>query len=68
MIDVLVERLVQLKGRSYPLEAGQGETDTDALIQKFSTDLAQSLRKAESVSRSMTAGLAHAGMLFDLVA
>jgi len=68
MIDLLVERLVQLKGSSVmPLSSG-GDTDQDALISRYAGELAQSLRAADSISPSVTAGIAEPGLLFNLVA
>ena len=68
MIDLLVERLIQLKGHSAAALPQGGEADQDAKIAKFAADLAQSLRAADNISPSVTAGLAEPGLLFSLVA
>ena len=68
MIDLLVERLVQLKRHSVTtLSRGDG-ADQDGLISRYAGELAQSLRTAENISPSVTAGIAEPGLLFSLVA
>jgi hypothetical protein len=71
MIDLLVERLVRLKGESAaptPEVAASDITDQDALIQQYASRLTDALRSASSISPSMTAGIAESGMVIDLVA
>jgi hypothetical protein len=72
MIDVLVERLVQLKGRDAVPAAGSGQTrgmpETDALIDRYAEELSLSVRAADAISPSLAAGAATPGILFDLVA
>lgn len=68
MIDILVERLVQLKGRAYPLEVQKAQSDTDAMIGKLSTELARGISQADRISPSLSSGIAERGMLFSLVA
>lgn len=67
MIDMLVERLVQLKGKSYPLEL-EKSTNQDELIQRFSAELARSIRNADRISPSITSGIVQPGLLLNLVA
>ena len=68
MIDLLVERLVQLKGQSAASLSRGNEARPDALISRYAAQLAQSLRAADSLSPSVTAGIAELGLLFNLVA
>jgi hypothetical protein len=68
MIDLLVERLVELKGKSVPAPAGFGDDSADSAIQRYAAELANALRSAEGVSPSLTAGIAQPGFLFSLVA
>ena len=68
MIDLLVERLVQLKGHSVTAMPRGDGADQDGLISRFAGELAQSLRAAENISPSVTAGIAEPGLLFSLVA
>lgn len=68
MIDLLVERLIQLKGNSAAAFSRRGEADQDAKISEYAAELAQSLRVADSISPSVTAGIVEPGLLFSLVA
>ena len=68
MIDLLVERLVSLKGHSVTSLSQGGDADQDALISRYAGELAQSLRAADNISPSVTAGIAEPGLLFNLVA
>ena len=68
MIDLLVERLVSLKGHSVASLSHGGDADQNALISRYAGELAQSLRAADSISPSVTAGIAEPGLLFSLVA
>ena len=66
MIDQLIDRLVELKGAAAGVRSG--ESDQDALVAKYATELATAIRSADAVSPSLTAGMATPGMLFSLVA
>ncbi|MBU8913545.1 MAG: hypothetical protein KOO61_05930 [Spirochaetales bacterium] len=68
MIDLLVERLIQLRGSSVMSSSPGGGADQDTLISRYAGELAQTLRAADSISPSVTAGIAEPGMLFSLVA
>ncbi len=68
MIDLLVERLVRLRGQSVTSRSREDEAGPDALISRYAAQLAQSLRAADSLSPSVTAGIAEPGLLFNLVA
>ena len=76
MIDILVDRLVQLKGKaaaSLSASATQADgvvatDDLDALIAEYAGDVAASLRTADAISPSMSSGIAQPGQLFSLVA
>jgi hypothetical protein len=68
MIDQLVERLVRLKGHAPAATNQAGDSDPDALIAKYAADLAKVLHAADTISPSVTAGMASPGMLFNLVA
>lgn len=67
MIDLLVERLIKLKGQS-AVESQQSSPDTDSLIIAYADELARSIRSADAVSPSVTAGMVEPGLLFSLVA
>ena len=75
MIDILVERLVQLKGKSAAhLSGSEGSLegaasgDPDALLAQYADQVARSFRAANAISPSLTSGLAEPGLLFSLVA
>jgi hypothetical protein len=77
MIDILVDHLVQLKGRSGETQLDfrnqasasmAASDDMDALIAQYAAEVASKLRAAEAISPSVTSGLAQPGMLFSLVA
>lgn len=77
MIDILVDHLVQLKGRSGASEVDSrsatsastnASDDMDALIAQYAAEVASKLRAAEVISPSVTSGMAQPGTLFSLVA
>jgi len=67
MIDLLVEHLIRLKGQS-AVDSQQKSADPDSLIAAYAGELARSIRSADAVSPSVTAGVAEPGLLFSLVA
>lgn len=68
MIDLLVDRLVKLKGHSVMKLTEDQTGDHDTLISQFAGELSRSLRSADAISPSVTAGIAERGMLVNLVA
>lgn len=73
MIDLLVERLVRLKGEHAAGASGGtvtgAETNVDALLNDYAAQVSSALKNAETnVAPSITAGIVESGMLFDLVA
>jgi len=77
MIDILVDHLVQLKGKAGSTGTGSvsdastavgSSDDMDELIARYAQEVASTLRAADSISPSVTSGLAQPGMLFSLVA
>lgn len=68
MIDQLVERLVRLKGNGATSTTQAGDSGPDALFTQYAAELARTIRAADAISPSVTAGMAGPGLLFNLVA
>ncbi len=68
VIDLLVDRLVQLRGRD--VETPRPENDADAIdvITKLAGQIHSEFTSANSVTRFFAAGVAESGLVFDLVA
>ena len=68
MIDLMVERLVQLRGEPVRVPTPQGDREASAMIQTLATELHGALQSAETTRGSYAAGVVERGLLLNLVA
>jgi hypothetical protein len=68
MIDIMIERLVRLRGEDVPVTAPADDAEAGALIQSLAKDLHAAIRSVDTAGGSFAGGLLESGLLFDLVA
>ena len=68
MIDLLVDRLIRMKGNGAQEMNRAGSGDPDELFTRYAEELAATIRKTDAVSPSVAASVAGRGLLFDMVA
>ncbi len=68
MIDLMVERLVSLRGEPVSVPRPSSEQETDRALDSLARDLHRALRGAAAGPGSFASGVVETGMLFSLVA
>lgn len=68
MIDLMVDRLVRLRGEHVEARTPQDDADAGAIIDSLVRDLQNALHAVDTSRGSFAAGIVESGLLFDLVA
>lgn len=68
MIDLLVERLVQLKGQPMESPTPRSDAEADAMVVQFAQQISETLSSASPLAQSFSVGLAETGLVLNLVA
>lgn len=68
MIDLMVERLVRLRGGPVEMPQNVSAEELDAAVTRLGDQLTEALRAGRAAGHSFTAGIVEPGLLFSLVA
>ena len=68
MIDLMVDRLVRLRGEHVQAPRPQNDGEAGAIMESLARDLQSALRAVDTSRGSFASGLVESGLLFDLVA
>ena len=68
MIDLLVERLVQVKGQPMESPTPSSDAEADAMVMDYAQQISHALSSANSLAQSFSVGLAEPGLILNLVA
>ncbi|MFW5684464.1 MAG: hypothetical protein ACOC1I_06400 [Spirochaetota bacterium] len=68
MIDLMVERLVRLRGEGMETPTPASDAEADALVNSLAAQIHGALGLAETPQGSFAAGIVESGLLFNLVA
>jgi hypothetical protein len=68
MIDIMVERLVRLRGEHLEIPDVSTDAEAGALIQSLAGDMRSALHSVDTSRGSYAAGMVEPGMFFSLVA
>ncbi len=68
MIDLMVERLVSLRGEPMSVPRPASERETDRALNSLARELHQALRGVATDFGTIASGIVETGMLFSLVA
>ena len=68
MLDIMVERLMQLRGEPVETPSPLSEEETSEALQSLAERIHDALANAETPRGSFAAGIVESGLFFDLVA
>lgn len=68
MIDLLVDRLVQLKRQPMESPSPRSDAEADAMVVQYAQQISEALSSANPLAQSFSVGLAEPGLVLNLVA